>query len=121
MRRAMWMAFLVMTLALGQAVSAQYESDGLKMGTSGTLDGPAPAGACDGGSPTTRDGSLGPPADSIYARERARLESLGRVIGGHVLLIAAHALPLGCTVVTDNGREFSRVAGLACANWLRGH
>ena len=63
---------------------------------------------------------LGPPADEIYARERARLERLGRVIGGHDLLIAAHALALGCTVVTDNEREFSRVSGLAWENWLRG-
>jgi tRNA(fMet)-specific endonuclease VapC len=35
------------------------------------------------------------------------------------LLIAAHAKSLGFTVVTDNEREFSRVEGLVCANWLR--
>jgi tRNA(fMet)-specific endonuclease VapC len=35
------------------------------------------------------------------------------------LLIAAHALALGYTLVTDNEREFSRVDGLRCENWLR--
>jgi hypothetical protein len=48
----------------GQAVANQYEAEGLRMGTSTVLGGPAPSGACDGGSPTTRDGSLGPPAAS---------------------------------------------------------
>jgi len=27
---------------------------------------------------------------------------------------------LGCTVVTDNEAEFSRVEGLVCENWLAG-
>lgn len=31
--------------------------------------------------------------------------------------IAAHALALGVTLVTDNLREFQRVAGLKLANW----
>jgi tRNA(fMet)-specific endonuclease VapC len=35
------------------------------------------------------------------------------------MLIAAHALALGCTVVTDNVREFARIEGLAVENWLR--
>jgi tRNA(fMet)-specific endonuclease VapC len=33
------------------------------------------------------------------------------------LLIAAHALALGRTVVTNNTREFCRVAGLKAENW----
>ena len=33
--------------------------------------------------------------------------------------IAAHALALGATLVTDNMREFERVEGLAVENWLR--
>jgi tRNA(fMet)-specific endonuclease VapC len=40
-------------------------------------------------------------------------------IGGNDLLIAAHALALGATFVTDNEGEFSRVGGLALENWLR--
>ena len=31
---------------------------------------------------------------------------------GNDLRIAAHAIPLGCTLVTDNGREFARIDGL---------
>jgi tRNA(fMet)-specific endonuclease VapC len=59
------------------------------------------------------------PADAIYGQVRARLEGLGLPIGGNDLLIAAPALALGRTLVTDNVREFSRVEGLAVVNWLR--
>jgi tRNA(fMet)-specific endonuclease VapC len=31
--------------------------------------------------------------------------------------IAAHALSLGLTIVTDNEREFCRVTGLKVHNW----
>jgi tRNA(fMet)-specific endonuclease VapC len=41
------------------------------------------------------------------------------LIGPNDLLIAAHALALGCTLVTDNEREFSRINSLAVENWLR--
>lgn len=60
-----------------------------------------------------------PPADEVYGRLRARLEREGRVIGGNDMLIAAQALTLGAVLVTDNGREFARIEGLACENWLR--
>jgi tRNA(fMet)-specific endonuclease VapC len=50
---------------------------------------------------------------------RARLEAAGKPIGGDVMLIAAHAVSLGHTIVTDNEREFSRVDGLPVENWLR--
>jgi tRNA(fMet)-specific endonuclease VapC len=60
-----------------------------------------------------------PPADATYALLRTNLEQSGRPIGANDLLIAAHALTLGCTIVTDNEREFSRVAGLRLENWLR--
>ena len=43
----------------------------------------------------------------------------GVIIGPNDLLIAAHALALDCVLVTDNVREFERVAGLAVENWLR--
>lgn len=59
------------------------------------------------------------PADQEYARLRANLERAGTVIGNNDLLIAAHALALDATVVTDNVREFSRVDGLNVENWLR--
>ena len=48
-----------------------------------------------------------------------RLERAGQPIGGNDLLIAAQALTLGQTIVTDNEREFARIDGLAFENWLR--
>jgi tRNA(fMet)-specific endonuclease VapC len=42
----------------------------------------------------------------------------GTTIGPNALLIAAHALSLGLTVVTANAGEFSRVPGLKVENWL---
>ena len=54
-----------------------------------------------------------------YGRIRAQLEAAGQPIGPNDLLIAAHALSLGATMVTDNEREFSRVSGLAIENWLK--
>jgi len=60
------------------------------------------------------------PADTAYGKLRARLEQVGRPIGGNDLLIAAQAVVLGYAVVTDNEREFARIDGLPCENWLRG-
>lgn len=62
---------------------------------------------------------LGQPVDVAYGDIRARLEALGTPIGNNDMLIAAHALALDCTLVTDNVREFSRVDGLGVENWLR--
>ena len=59
------------------------------------------------------------PADVAYAALRSALERSGMPIGANDMLIAAHALALGLTVVTDNEREFSRVQGLSTENWLR--
>jgi tRNA(fMet)-specific endonuclease VapC len=59
------------------------------------------------------------PADTSYGLLRTRLEQAGTPIGGNDLLIAAHALALGYVIVTDNEREFSRIAGLRLQNWLR--
>jgi tRNA(fMet)-specific endonuclease VapC len=50
----------------------------------------------------------------------ADLERAGTPIGPYDLLIAAQAVRRGLTLVTGNRREFSRVAGLAQENWLRG-
>ncbi len=58
------------------------------------------------------------PADADYGRQRAQLEASGQPIGGNDLLIAAHALALGLTLVTHNTREFSRIAGLQVEDWL---
>jgi len=63
--------------------------------------------------------ALEQPADNVYGELRARLERVGQSIGANDLLIAAHALALGHTVVTDNEREFSRIDDLRVENWLR--
>lgn len=35
------------------------------------------------------------------------------------MLMAAHAMALGCVVVTDNEREFARIEDLPVVNWFR--
>jgi tRNA(fMet)-specific endonuclease VapC len=62
---------------------------------------------------------LEPPADIVYGELRARLERTGQAIGGNDLLIAAQAVALGHTIVTDNESELARVTELARENWLR--
>ena len=59
------------------------------------------------------------PADVHYGSLRFLLERAGKPIGANDLLIAAHALAFGHTIVTDNEREFARVRGLQLENWLR--
>ena len=59
------------------------------------------------------------PADVTYGELRSRLEKAGRPIGGNDMLIAAQALTLGLTLVTDNEREFAQVKDLRRENWLR--
>ncbi|EQB31380.1 type II toxin-antitoxin system VapC family toxin [Sphingobium ummariense] len=62
---------------------------------------------------------LGDDANAHYGRLRADLERRGTPIGANDMLIAAHALTIRATLVTDNVREFERVDGLVIANWLR--
>ena len=59
------------------------------------------------------------PADAAYGLLRTRLEKAGRPIGANDLLIAAQALALGYTIVTDNEKEFAHVEDLRRENWLR--
>lgn len=56
-------------------------------------------------------------AAQVYGRLRKTLELAGTPIGPLDTQIAAHALAVGAVLVTNNGREFSRVAGLELANW----
>ncbi len=49
---------------------------------------------------------------------KVRRQARGLPIGYHDLLIAAHALSLGLTVVTANEREFSRIENLTVENWI---
>ena len=57
-------------------------------------------------------------AATIYGTIRATLERLGKIIGAMDLLIAAHALSLSLTLVTNNTKEFNRVQGLVLENWV---
>jgi tRNA(fMet)-specific endonuclease VapC len=50
-----------------------------------------------------------------YGKIRASLERLEPMD----MLIAAHALSLNCTLVTNNEREFSSVASLKIENWVK--
>lgn len=58
-------------------------------------------------------------AANAYGDLRAHLERKGAVIGSMDMLIAAHALSLPATIVTNNTREFSRVPKLEIENWTR--
>lgn len=62
--------------------------------------------------------------DQVYVWRDERtgdvvLAAKGRRIGDFDEMIAAHALALDATLVTDNVRHFSRVAGLRIENWVR--
>ena len=59
------------------------------------------------------------PSDAAksYAVTRLALKQKGNMIGANDLLIASHALHENLTVVTNNTREFARVAGLSVENW----
>ena len=58
------------------------------------------------------------PADSEYGGIRATLESTGQPIGSNDMLIAAHAVATGATIVTANAGEFKRISGLKVEYWL---
>ncbi|MCP5101682.1 MAG: type II toxin-antitoxin system VapC family toxin [Chloroflexi bacterium] len=53
-----------------------------------------------------------------YGIIRATLEKQGQPIGSLDTLIAAHALSIDCTLVTNNESEFSRVPQLKLENWV---
>jgi type I restriction enzyme M protein len=60
---------------------------------------------------------LGPPVDRRYATLRAGREAIGQSMGANDLWIAAHAIALGCVLVTHDG-AFAGIAGLAIEDWL---
>jgi tRNA(fMet)-specific endonuclease VapC len=53
-----------------------------------------------------------------FGEVAADLAQRGTPIGVIDTLLAAHALALGFTVVTNNTRHFGQVAGLKVENWL---
>ncbi|MFO1508003.1 MAG: type II toxin-antitoxin system VapC family toxin [Lysobacterales bacterium] len=52
-----------------------------------------------------------------YGKLRTQLELAGTPIGALDTLIAAHALALGITLITNNTREFERVPKLRLEDW----
>ncbi|MCP9915263.1 type II toxin-antitoxin system tRNA(fMet)-specific endonuclease VapC [Cyanobium sp. ATX 6F1] len=52
-----------------------------------------------------------------YGDLRAELERRGTPIGSLDTMIAAHALSLQATLITNNTREFAQVPGLHVDNW----
>ncbi|MCB2146524.1 MAG: type II toxin-antitoxin system VapC family toxin [Deltaproteobacteria bacterium] len=57
-------------------------------------------------------------AAHYYGDLRTRLEKMGTPIGSLDLLIAAHALSVGCRLVTNNEKEFARIPNLKIENWV---
>ena len=57
-------------------------------------------------------------AAQAYGPLRAKLEAAGTPIGPLDTQIAAHALALGVTLVSNNSREFARIPGLLLDNWV---
>ncbi len=53
-----------------------------------------------------------------YAVQFTRLKAVGQPIGGNDLWIACHALAEDAVLVTNNTREFERIAGLHLDNWV---
>jgi len=53
-----------------------------------------------------------------YGKIRTFLESTGQRIGPLDTLIAAHAMGLNLTIITNNISEFSRIPKLKCKDWV---
>jgi len=56
---------------------------------------------------------------ACYGEIRVLLESKGRTIGPLDMLIAAHALSLDLTIISNNTKEFERIPNLKCENWIK--
>ena len=52
-----------------------------------------------------------------YGTVRAALEKAGKPVGSMDMLIGAHALSLGVTLVTNNVREFKQIKSLKVVDW----
>ncbi len=54
----------------------------------------------------------------IYGKEKARLRSIGNIIGDLDLFIGATAIVNDMIMVTRNTREFERLDGIRIENWI---
>ncbi|HSK40465.1 MAG TPA: tRNA(fMet)-specific endonuclease VapC [Arenibaculum sp.] len=57
-------------------------------------------------------------AAAQFGQLRAELERAGRPIGSYDMMIGGHARSEGLVLVTNNLREFERIAGLRVENWV---
>lgn len=55
---------------------------------------------------------------AVFARIKDALIRSGALIEDMDMLIGAHAMALGCTLVTNNTKHFGRIEGLICEDWL---
>lgn len=58
-------------------------------------------------------------ASQHYGQIKATLERKGEIIGENDIHIAAHAISQGLILVSNNLKEFNRVANLALENWVK--
>ena len=61
---------------------------------------------------------FGGEAAQYYGDLRAHIEIQGTTIGSLDMLIAAHAISLSSILITNNEKEFNRVANLKIENWV---
>ena len=54
----------------------------------------------------------------IYGKEKARLRSIGKIIGDLDLFIGSTAIVNDMIMVTRNTREFERLDGIRIENWI---
>jgi len=57
-------------------------------------------------------------ASEHFGQLRAELYRIGQPIGPYDMMIAGHARAMGLILVTNNIKEFERVAGLRFENWV---
>ncbi len=55
-----------------------------------------------------------------YARQKASLKRMGRIVGEFDLLIGATAIVHGLTLVTRNTKDFQNLDGIQLENWIDG-
>jgi tRNA(fMet)-specific endonuclease VapC len=56
-------------------------------------------------------------AAAAYGTVRADLEKAGKPVGSMDMLIGAHAVALGATLVTNNAKEFKQIKDLKVVDW----
>lgn len=57
-------------------------------------------------------------AGEVYGEIRSKLKAVGKPIGNNDLWIAAHAISMNLTFVSNNLKEFARIKKLKLENWI---